>query len=118
MVGDRLVGFVLRLSGPLFQRAWSGEVHDTYRSGCTAVKQSRGRIGLFLHVISELLDLIKAAWRSRFGSPLPITGGVTPRDPNEPRPTMRPFIDDVRNSFRRLIRQPRAVTGTILLLAL
>jgi hypothetical protein len=82
------------------------------------VKQDRGRVGLCLHVISELIDLLKAEWRSRFGSPLPITGGVTPRDPNEPRPTMRPFLDDVRNGWRRLIRQPRAVTGTVLLLTL
>lgn len=94
------------------------DVVDTYRSGCAAVKQDRGRLGLCLHVISELLDLLKAEWRSRFGLPLSITGGVAPRDPNEPRPAMRSFLDDVRNSWRKLIRQPRAVAGTVLLLAL
>ena len=118
MLGDRLVTFVLRRSGSAFLRACSADVFDTYRTGCAAVKQNRGRLGLCLHVISELVDLLKAEWRSRFGSPFPITGGVAPRVPNEPRPTMRPFLDDVRNSWRRLIRQPRAVTGTILLLAL
>jgi putative ABC transport system permease protein len=118
VLGDRLVTFVLRRSGSAFLRACSADVFDTYRTGCAAVKQNRGRLGLCLHVISELVDLLKAEWRSRFGSPFPITGGVAPRVPNEPRPTMRAFLDDVRSSWRKLIRQPRAVTGTILLLAL
>ena len=118
MLGDRLVTFVLRRSGSEFLRASSTEAFDTYRSGCSAVKQHRGRVGLCFHVISELVDLLKAEWRSRFGSPLPITGGVTPPDPDKSRPTMSPLIDDIRNSWRKLLRQPKAAAGTIGLLAL
>ena len=118
MFGDRLVAFVLRRSGSAFLRSCSTDVVDTYRTGCAAVKQDRGRFGLSLHVISELVDLLKAEWRSRFGSPLPITGGVPPPKPASKDRTMRSFVQDFWNAWRRLVREPRAAVGSVLLLAL
>lgn len=118
MRNARLISFVLHHSASPYLRESSSEVIATYRDGCDEVLRKRGRLGVWIHAFSELFDLLKAEWRTRLGSPLPITGGVTPRDPNESRSPMRPLIDDVRNSWRKLLRQPRAVAGTIGLLAL
>ena len=127
MVGNHsgVVGFfergsrlALRLAPREFRVQWDREMLLTFRESCLDAQRRHGAIGLARNALAELFDLIRAALRARTGRVLPITGGVTPRDPNEPRPTMRPFLDDVRNSWRKLIRQPRAVTGTILLLAL
>src|SRR6185436_2746876 len=113
--GSRLA---LRLAPREFRQHWHRDVLLTFRETCLAAQQRDGAFGLARNGIAELFDLIRAALRARTGRVLPITGGVTPYDPKDPRPAMRPFLDDVRNSWRKLIRQPRAVTGTILLLAL
>jgi putative ABC transport system permease protein len=113
--GSRLA---LRLAPPAFRTEWHREVSLTFRESCLAAQQRAGVFGLARNGVAELFDLIRAALRARTGRALAITGGITPRDPNEQRPSMRPFLDDVRSSWRRLIRQPRAVAGTVLLLAL
>ncbi|HUR19901.1 MAG TPA: ABC transporter permease [Vicinamibacterales bacterium] len=113
--GSRLA---LRLAPPEFRNQWHRDVLLTFRETCLAAEERDGAFGLARNGVAELFDLIRAALRARTGRVLPITGGVTPRNPNDPRPTMSPFLDDLRNSWRKLIRQPRAVTGTILLLAL
>src|SRR6187549_1515908 len=113
--GSRLA---LRLAPREFRQQWHRDVLLTFRETCLAAQQRDGAFGLARNGVAELFDLIRAVLRARSGRVLAITGGVAPRDPNEPRPTMRPFLDDVRSSWRKLIRQPRAVTGTILLLAL
>ena len=101
MFGTRIVALALRCCREPFRQQWSEEVLQTYRDGCVSASQNHGRIAGSVHAIAELVDLLKVAWRSRFGSPLAITGGVTPRDPNELRPTMSPFFDDVRHSWRK-----------------
>lgn len=113
--GSRLA---LRMAPRDFRDQWHREVSVTFRETCLAAQQRDGVPGLARNGVLELFDLIRTALRARSGRTLAITGGVTPRDPNPKRPTMRPFLDDVRNSWRRLIRQPRAATGSILLLAL
>ena len=113
--GSRLA---LRMAPRDFRDQWHREVSVTFRESCLAAQQRDGVPGLARNGVLELFDLIRTALRARSGRALAITGGVPPRDPNAPRPTMRPFLDDVRTSWRKLIRQPRAVTGTILLLAL
>jgi putative ABC transport system permease protein len=68
--------------------------------------------------MAELADLLKAAWRSRFGSPIRITGGVPPYQPQRKDQGVNTLLQDFWNAWRRLLREPRAAVGSVLLLAL
>jgi putative ABC transport system permease protein len=118
VIADRLFLFVLRRAGSPSLRASSDAVLDTYRMACTAVRQDSGRFRLFMHVLAELIDLLKSGWRARFSSPLPITGGVAPHTPPSEKRAMHSWLQDFSNAWRRLLREPRAAVGSVLLLAL
>jgi putative ABC transport system permease protein len=115
-----MFGFLiaLRLAPSRFRAEWDREMLLTFRESCLEARRRWGVIGLARHIVAELFDVIRAGLRARLGRSLPITGGVPQRPSYESRSTMRPFIDDVRNSWRKLLRQPRAVAGTIALLTL
>ena len=112
------IHFALRIAPREFRAQWDREISLTFRESCLEARRRSGVIGLARNVVAELFDVIRAGIRARAGRSLPITGGVTPRLPNEPRPAMRHFLDDILNGWRKVARQPRAAIGTILLLAL
>lgn len=108
----------LRLAPREFRAQWDREVMLTFRESCVDARDRYGALGMARNAVAEFFDLIRAAVRARLGRTLPITGGVTPRRPSEPRPTMRLLLDDILSGWRKVARQPRAAIGTILLLAL
>src|SRR5689334_8498687 len=91
---ERSSRLALRLAPREFRDQWNHDVLLTFRESCLAAEQRDGALGLARNGVAELFDLIRTALRARTGRVLPITGGVTLRNPNEPRPTMRPLLDD------------------------
>ena len=118
VVFDKLARVVLRCSSRAFRQTWSAEAVATSAEVLGAVQRNRGHVAGFLYSVAELFDLTKAAWRSRFGPPLPITSDQSPRQPRLRNSTTRAFLQDVWNGWRRLVREPRAAAGSVLLLAL
>jgi predicted permease len=118
MFGEALVRSLLRCCAPAFRDAWSADVQQTYREGGLAVRHSRGRGAFVWYALTNWLDLVRAAWRSRRQSSLPITADHSPRQFPGKDFGMRSLVHDIWNACRRLIREPRAAAGSVLLLAL
>ncbi len=118
MFGTRIVALALRCCREPFRQHWSEDVLQTYRDGCVSTSRTHGRIAGSVHAIAELVDLLKAAWRSRFGAPIRITGGAPLYQPQPKDQRVNTLFQDFWNAWRRLVREPRAALGSVLLLAL
>ncbi|MEO6223911.1 MAG: ABC transporter permease, partial [Vicinamibacterales bacterium] len=118
MLATRIITLALRCCREPFRQQWSAEVLQTYRDGCASTIQHHGRIAASFHAMAELVDLLKVAWRSRFGSAVRITGGAPLYQPQPRDQRVNTLLQDFRNAWRRLAREPRAALGSLLLLAL
>jgi putative ABC transport system permease protein len=82
----------VRLAPAHVRDAWGEDLHTTFRDACV---QRNG--------LSELFDLVRASLRARFGRPLGITGGVSPRQPVRKGTTMQTLANDLRLAMRSLM---------------
>jgi len=98
--------------------AWHPDAAATFRDICASARARHGRIGMAWVVLAELTDLTKTAVHARLGHRTPITGGHPPHVPRKAGSPMHTMTSDLKNAWRRIVRQPRAAVGVIALLTL
>lgn len=94
------------------------DTRATVRDVCADARRKHGVAGAVLAGMLEAFDLLRSAIRRRLGLTVPITGGHPPSTPHSSGSPLQHLVDDALNGWRRLVRQPRAAIGAIVLLAL
>jgi putative ABC transport system permease protein len=110
---------LVRCAPESFRRAWSDEIHVTFREACLNARARSGVVGLARIGLLELFDIARAAIRARSGRRVPVTGGHAPHRPTQRGPSpMNTLMHDLRLAMRSLLasRVPSGIA--ILTLAL
>jgi putative ABC transport system permease protein len=110
---------VLRLAPVGFREAWQHDLVATLRESCLAARRRRGWPGLVWASMLELIDLVAASVRARFGGAA--LSSRPPRHPRRSRPgavLMQTLVHDLRLAVRSLVAARMATVVAVATLAL